>query len=119
LLSNVATSIAAVRAAGVEVVVQGPSVTDTTVAFTLNVTAGTSKPAAVALITPALLAYVDALPVGVSLAVSNVIAQAYAAAPGMVGSIEALLLNGGSADINPGATGVVKVTGGAAGIVIS
>lgn len=119
LLSSVSTSVNAVRAAGISVHVQGPTVTDTTIAFTLNVTTGTSKPAAIALIAPALLAYVDALGVGVTLAVSNVIAQAYAAAPGMVSSIESLLLNGGSADINPGATGVVKVTGGLSGITIS
>jgi hypothetical protein len=62
---------------------------------------------------------VDGLPVGTPLALSNVIAQAYAAAPGMVASIEGLLLNGGAADINPGAIGVVKITGGAAGITIS
>ncbi len=119
LLANVATAIAAVRAAGIEVSVQGPAVTETTIALTLNVTAGTAKPAAIGLIAPALLAYVDGLPVGTPLALSNVIAQAYAAAPGMVASIEGLLLNGGAADINPGATGVVKITGGAAGITIS
>lgn len=119
LIGEVQTAINAVRAAGIEVVVQGPSVTDTTIAFTLNVTAGTNKPAAVALIVPALLAYVDALPVGGALAASNVIAQAYAAAPGMIASIESLLLNGGTGDVNPGATGVVKVTGGASGITIS
>ena len=119
LLGNVATAVAAVRAAGIQANVQGPSVTDTTIAFTLNVVSGVTKSTAVATIAAALLAYVDGLGVGVSLAVSNVIAQAYAAAPGQISSIESLLLNGGSADINPGATGVVKVTGGAAGITIS
>ncbi len=119
LLGSVTAAVGAVRAAGVQAIVQGPSVADTTVAFTLNVAAGASKPAVAATIAAALLTYVDLLPVGASLALSNVIAQAYAAAPGMVASIEGVLLNGGTADIVPGPTGVVKIAGGAAGIVIS
>ena len=119
LLASVASAGNAARAAGVQTVVQGPTLATTTIAFTLNVAAGASKPAVVALIAPALLAYVDTLAVGGALAVSNVITQAYAAAPGLVASIEAVLLNGGATDINPGSTGVVKITGGAAGITIS
>lgn len=119
LLGNVTAAVNAVRAAGVQAIVQGPAVANTTVAFTLNVVAGASKQAVVGAIAPALLAYVDGLPVGAPLALSNVIAQAYAAAPGMVASIEGVALDGGTADIVPGPTGVVKIAGGAAGIVIS
>ncbi len=119
LLAGVAQAVNAARAAGVQTFVQGPSVVTTTLTFTLNVLPGVSKVSVAAAVAAVLLGYVDKLPVGAGLALSNVIAQAYTAAPGQIASIENVLLNGGTADINPGTTGVVKMTGGIAGITIS
>lgn len=122
LLANVAQAVNAVRAAGVQAIVQGPSVVGATISCTLNpapsVVSSAARNALVATITSAWLAYVDALPVGAPLAASNLVVAAYVAAPGQIASIDGILLNGGTSDIAPPKTGVVKVAGGAAGITI-
>ena len=108
LLTAVSLAIAAYRPIGSLWTVQGPSNTVATISLTI---ASANKPALLAPVQAAILAYVDALPIGASLAYSRIAMIAYLVDPSIT-DVTAVLLNGGTADLSPGTTGVVKATTG-------
>lgn len=120
LLANVAQAVNTTRAAGIQAIVQGPTIVGVTISCTINPTASVTSTSAknqlLAAVAAAWLEYVDTLSVGAPLSASNLVVAAYNAAPGQIGSVDNLLLNGSSADITPTPTQVVKLAGGAAGI---
>ena len=107
LLDAVGTAIEAVRPLGSVWTVVPPVVTIADVAMSIA-TAPTAVHANVtAAVQAAMSAFVDALPVGAALPWSRLTQVAYDASPSVL-NVTAVLLNGATADIAPGAGGVVK-----------
>jgi hypothetical protein len=106
LLSQAASAIEAVRPVGTSFAVQPPVVTTATV--TLAVSAdGMPQVEAAAAAQLAIVAHVAGLGIGEALRWSRLAQLAYGASPGIT-NVTAVLLNGGTADLVPGADGVVR-----------
>ena len=106
LLSQAASAIEAVRPVGTSFAVQPPVVTAANI--TLAVAAeGVPQPEAAAAAQQAIVAHVAGLGIGEALRWSRLAQLAYGASPGIV-NVTAVLLNGGTADLAPGADGVVR-----------
>ncbi len=107
LLESIGIAVEAMRPVGTSFAVQPPSVA--TVAIAMNVT---SAPSAIhadiaAEVAAAVTAYVNALPIGAALAWSRLAQAAYQASPA-VANVTAIQLNGGTADLVPPPSGVIK-----------
>jgi uncharacterized phage protein gp47/JayE len=107
LLTSVSLAIAAYRPIGTTWAVQGPVDTTATIALTIATNPAANKPNLLAPVQAAILAYVDALGIGVTMPYSRIAAIAYAVDPSIV-DVTAVTLNGGTADLVPAATGVIK-----------
>lgn len=106
LLAQAASAIDAVRPVGTSFAVQPPVVTTATV--TLAVSAdGVPQVEAAAAAQQAIVAHVAGLGIGEALRWSRLAQLAYGASPGIT-NVTAVLLNGGTADLVPGADGVVR-----------
>ncbi len=101
------TAVQAVRAAGVMVTVQGPTVITAAVSFTLTAASGYTKANMIPPISTALAAYINALPMGAALPYSRVAQVIYDATPG-VANVTALTLNAATADLGGGAAQCVR-----------
>ena len=106
LKSAVYSAVDAVRALTITFSVQGPSVTEVTVALTLTVS-GANKSVLIAPIQSLIAAYVNATPVGglVSIARIGAIALNYSAS---VTNVSGITINGLASDLTAPATGVIK-----------
>ena len=109
LLTTVANAVEAVRPVGSSYAVQAVTVTTATISMTVTVTPGAVHATVAVLVAGAVAAYVDALPIGVPLPWSRLAQVAYQASP-QVANVTVVLLNGGTADLAPPASGVVKAT---------
>jgi hypothetical protein len=118
LLARVYAAVYAVRGLCITPIVQGPSNTGATVAMTISVAAGAVAADVAAAVVAAVLAYVDGLTVGAVLRYTRLAQVAYDASDSVT-NVTGLLVSGSTADINPGATGVVRITGGSAGVTVS
>lgn len=98
LLALVSTAINAVRGCGVQFGVFGPVPVTAAISVTVTAADGYSHAAVAAAATGAVLAYVEALPVGTSLSWSRLYQIIYAASPG-VATVTALTVNGGTSDL--------------------
>ncbi len=107
LLATAAAAIEAVRPVGSTFAVQSPTVVTANLSVLLTVPSGTMKPPVIAAVATALQAYIDAIPIGASLPLTKVAQVAYAAHPAVV-NVGALSINGGTADLTPPASGVIK-----------
>ena len=107
LLATVTTAIEAVRPVGSSYMVQAVTVTPATIAMTVTVVPGAVHGTVAALVVAAVTGYVDALPIGAPLPWSRLAQIAYQASP-QVANVTAVLLNGGTADLAPPRSGVVK-----------
>ena len=107
LLATAAAAIEAVRPVGSTFAVQPPTVVTANLSVLLTVPSGTMKPPVIAAVATALQAYIDAIPIGASLPLTKVAQVAYAAHPAVV-NVGALSINGGTADLTPPASGVIK-----------
>ena len=96
------------RPIGSTFAVQAPTVVSVNAVLTLTVAAGVVKANLVGPVATAITAYLNALPVGTVLPYSMIAAVAYGTAPGQITNVSAVTANGGTADINPGYTGVIK-----------
>lgn len=106
LLAQAASAIEAVRPVGTSFAVQPPVVTTATV--TLAVSAdGVPQVEAAAAAQQAIVAHVAGLGIGEALRWSRLAQLAYGASPAIT-NVTAVLLNGGTADLVPGADGVVR-----------
>lgn len=108
LLSAVYTAINDVRPVGSTFTVQGPGDLTANIAFTLATNPASNKPNLIGPITTAIDAYVDTLPVGTTLAFTRLAAVIYGVEPSIV-NVTSLEINGGTADIVPTQSQVVKV----------
>lgn len=107
LIAAVAAAVQAVRPVGSTVFVQGP--TDTTVTITLTIACNptSNKTALISPVVNAIIAYVNAIPVGGTLAYSRIAYIAYAVDPSIV-DVTAVLVNGATADIVASGSGAIK-----------
>lgn len=104
LLAAVTTAISAVRPIGSTFTVQAPVVTTASVQLTI---ASVNKPALLAPVQAAVLAYIDGLGVGATLAYSRIATVAYGV-DASITNVSGVTVNGSTADITVGQSGVVK-----------
>lgn len=109
LLNTVYTAVNAVRPIGSTFAVFGPTVTNVTIALTITVASGYVKANLIGPVQTAITDYVNTLPVGTSLRYAQIFNQAFDVSPGIT-NISNVTLNGGTADITVGPSGVVKTT---------
>ena len=107
LLDAVAAAIEPVRPLGSVWTVVAPGVATVTVAMSITTAAGAAHAAVAASVAVAITGFVNALPVGAALPWSRLAQVAYDASA-QVANVTGVLLNGGTADVVPGAGGVVK-----------
>jgi len=110
LLTSVAAAIEPMRPIGTTFAVQPPVVSWATISMTVTVTGDAVHAVVAAAVVGAITGYVDALPIGTPLPWSRLTQQAYQASA-LIGNVGAVLLNGGTADLVPPASGVVKAAG--------
>jgi uncharacterized phage protein gp47/JayE len=106
LLTAAAAAVDLMRPVGTSFAVQPPVVTWATISMTV-VAADGAHAAAAASAVAAVTAYVNQLPIGASLAWSRLTQLAYQASAAIT-NVGSVLLNGGTADLIPSASGVVK-----------
>ena len=107
LLQDVGTAVEAMRPVGSSFAVQPPVVVTASVSMLVTTAAGAVHGEVAAAVAAAVAAYVDQLPIGAALAWSRLTQLAFQAGADVV-NVSAVLLNGGTADLVPGAAGVVK-----------
>ncbi len=107
LIATVSTAIEAVRPIGSTYMVQPVSVSVATISMTIAVTPGAVHSAVAQLLAGAVAYYVDQLPIGAPLPWSRIAQVAYGASS-QVANVTSVLLNGGTADLVPSPSGVVK-----------
>ena len=108
LLSEVYSEVNAVRPVGSTFTVQGPGDLTADIAFTLTTNPASNKPNLIGPITTAIATYVDTLPVGATLAFTRLAAVIYEVDPSIT-NVTALQINGGTSDMVPTQSQVVKV----------
>ena len=107
LLATVTAAIEAVRPIGSTFTVQPPLVFSANISLAIVTVPGASRAQAVAAVTAAISAYVNALPIGAALPVSRLAQLAYAAYPGIANASQ-LQINSAYADVVPLTSGVIK-----------
>lgn len=108
LLQSVQQAVDAVRPLGSTFSVHPPQIVTVNIGLTMVAAAQVQRAQAIAAVTAALTAYVNALPVGASLGTARVAQLAYDASP-LVAAVSAIALNGGTSDVVPPPTGVIKL----------
>jgi uncharacterized phage protein gp47/JayE len=108
-LTAAAQAIDAVRPVGTSYAVVPPSVVDVTVTMVVVPLANYTHDVVAAAVSTAITDYIDTLSIGTALPYSRLMQVAYDASPG-VANVMALLVAGGTADVSPGAGGVIKAS---------
>ncbi|HET9019598.1 MAG TPA: baseplate J/gp47 family protein, partial [Acetobacteraceae bacterium] len=107
LLTAVGTAIEGVRPLGSLWTVVAPTVSQANIAMTITTAAGANHATVATNVAAAITQFVNALPVGAALPWSRIAQVAYDVS-GSVSNVTGVTLNGGTADLVPGAGGVVK-----------
>jgi uncharacterized phage protein gp47/JayE len=107
LLASAWAAVNAVRAAGVQFSIFGPTVTPVTVAATIAIAPGYDGPTVIGQVYQAIYTFVNELPLGAGLDYLRLAQIAYDASPG-VSSVTGLLLNGGVSSIAGSKISVIK-----------
>jgi uncharacterized phage protein gp47/JayE len=107
LLSAVSAAIEAVRPLGASYAVQPPTVLRPTIAMSIATAPSASHASIVAEVEAALAAALNQLPIGGTLAFSRLAAIAYGADPAVI-NVTAVTLNGGTLDLVPSVTGMIR-----------
>jgi uncharacterized phage protein gp47/JayE len=106
LLNSVANAVNAVRPLGSTFSVQPPVVTTVNIAMTLTVASGYSATNLEGPVATAIETYIASLPIGAPLPYGRVFQLAFDTSPGIT-NVTNLTLNGGTADITVGGSGVI------------
>jgi hypothetical protein len=109
LLAAITTAVFSVRPIGSRFFVQGPQDTLATLTMAITATPASKKAALIPQVQAAIVAYVNALPVGATLIYDRIPGVAYAVDPA-ISEVSLPVLNGGQSDIVPSASGAVKAT---------
>ena len=107
LLASVRSAVDAVRPIGSVFVVQPPQVIAADLELTLQLSPGAVRAPVVGQIAAALAAYVSALPIGATLALTRIAQIAYAASAAVT-NVTGLLANAQAADVAAGPSSVIK-----------
>jgi uncharacterized phage protein gp47/JayE len=107
LLSTAYAAVDAVRPIGSTFSVQPPIVTQANVTLTISVMPATAKPQVVGLVAAAVTSFINALPIGATLAVTRLAQIAYATNPA-INNVTAVQINEVTADLTVGTSGVIK-----------
>lgn len=110
-LDAVYAAVDAVRPIGSTFEVHGPIDVTAVISMLISVASSYNATTVAGLAQAAIVAYVNALPVGTGLAWSRLIQIAYDASPGVT-DVSAVLLNSGTSDIAGAATTVIRTTNG-------
>jgi Baseplate J-like protein len=105
-LASVGSAIEAVRGASITFAVFGPTIVTANVVMQIATSASVVHATAVAQVTAALQAFIDALPIGASLPFTILSSIAYGVSG--VTNVTGVTLNGGTADIDPTAAQIIK-----------
>jgi uncharacterized phage protein gp47/JayE len=107
LLSTCSAAVNGVRPVGSTYAVQPPTVFSANVSLTITVAAGAMKTLVQPVVAAALTGYIDALPIGATLAYTRLAQIAYSASPSIT-NVSSVVLNSGAGDLVPSWSGVVK-----------
>lgn len=107
LLSTVQAAVDSVRPVGSSFTIQSPQVTIAGVSLTISVVTSATKTQIIPLVSNAVMTYINALPIGAPLPVTKIAQVAYSASPS-IDNVSELLVNGGTADVIVGTSGVIK-----------
>jgi hypothetical protein len=107
LLSTVSNAIDAVRGCAIRFGVFAPIVTTANVSMTVTVTSGYVQGTVAGIVEDALTDYINALPLGTTLAYTRLMQVAYDASPGVL-DVTSVLLNSGTSDVTANAQHVIK-----------
>lgn len=108
LLSSVSNAVDAVRPVGSTFGIFAPVVVSANIGMTITTATGYDHTATVALVSAALTAYINSLPLGTSLTFSRLAQIAYDASAGVT-NVTAVTLNGGTSDLAATAKQVIKI----------
>jgi len=109
LIANVLTAVSNTAGCGIRYSVTGPTIVYVTVSMALTVTSGASLSGLDASVNSALVSYIDSLSIGATMAYSKLASIAYGVSPNIT-NVSSVLLNGGTSDVTPGATQVIKAS---------
>jgi uncharacterized phage protein gp47/JayE len=109
LIASAAAAVEAVRPVGATYTVQPPTVVQTQISMTIATASGAMHTDVAAQVAAVVTSYVNALPIGATLAWSRLAQVAYDASANVT-NVTGVLLSGGTADLAPGAGGVVKAS---------
>jgi uncharacterized phage protein gp47/JayE len=107
LISSVYAAIDAVRPIGSTFSVLAPTIVTVTISMTITVGPNGNKNVLIGSVQNAILDYIDILPVAAPLPWSKLIQIAYETDPNIT-NVSQVLLNGGTVDVNPGISGVIR-----------
>jgi hypothetical protein len=106
LLATCSAAINAVRPIGSTYSVQPPSVLVANVSLSITVGANSTSAQIQPIVVASLIEYINALPIGATMPYTRLAQVAYDASPQVI-NVSSLVVNGGTADLSPGASGVV------------
>lgn len=109
LLTQISLAVNQVKSLCEAYAVQGPTVEDVAIVLTISVASGYVKANLIGPVQTAISAYVNALPIGAPLPYSRIPSIVYGVSPGVT-NVSSYTLNGGTADITVGPSGVVKAS---------
>ncbi len=109
LLQTVATAVEVVRPVGSSFSVQPPSLVMTNVTMAVATSPSAVHTTVAATVQIAIEAYINGLPIGSPLPWSRLSQIAYQASPDVL-NVTNVLLNGGTVDLMPGPTGIIRPT---------
>lgn len=107
LINAVGAAIEPVRALGVTWAVVAGTTTVASVSLAISTAPGANHASVVATVAAAIQAYINGMEMGETLAYSRLAQIAYAASPSVT-NVTSILLNGGTADLDPPAGGVIR-----------
>ncbi len=108
LLASVQSAVDTVRPIGSTFAVQAPNLIEANISLNVTVTSSANGAAVIAAVNAAISSFVNTLPVGASLPYTRLAQLAYDASPSVL-NVNALILQGGSADLTAGTGAVIKI----------
>ena len=109
LLTEIALAVDVVRPVGTSFAVLAPTLLPAAISLTVTSDGGIAPSVLASLVSNAITAYVDGLPIGATLPFSRITQVAFAASSSVT-NVTSVSLNGGSADLSPGSIGVIRTS---------
>jgi uncharacterized phage protein gp47/JayE len=107
LLSTVYAAVDAVRPIGSMFSVQPPNVVQANIALTLSIVSGASSATIASAVVSAITTYINSVRIGELLPITRLAQVAYDTSSAVI-NVTQLQVNGGTTDLSPGGTGIIK-----------